>query len=171
MALVVGIAIVGMGLFFFSARARARAVKANADRAPVSATASTTTSTAEATPRAAPRANDGPRVQGGAKAKVSDLTAIGVDANGSRNAVNAALPRLDACFAASELEAPNHETATYDLDLAPTGVVTRAEPAAPGARAPRLDACVVSVLRGVRLPRSASGGRLKVTLAAPIRGG
>ncbi len=177
--LVVGIGIIGAGTYFFSARARARAGRSGvepvvggggaqgASPAPVAA------ATEGPPPKVVPRVNDGPRLQGGTKAKVSELTASGVDVTGSRNAITAALPRLDACFAASETEAPGHETATYDLDLAPTGVVTRAEPAgaAQGARTSRLDACVVTVLRGVRLPRSAGGGRVKVTLSAPIKGG
>lgn len=178
--LVVGIGIIGAGTYFLSARARAGRSGVEpvvggggaqgASPAPVAA------ATEGPPPKVVPRVNDGPRLQGGTKAKVSELTASGVDVTGSRNAITAALPRLDACFVASETEAPGHETATYDLDLAPTGVVTRAEPAgaaqaAQGARASRLDACVVTVLRGVRLPRSAGGGRVKVTLSAPIKGG
>lgn len=176
--LVVGIAIIGAGMFFFSGRARLPKRGGEPALGGGTAPGATGTPTAApategAPPKAPPRVNDGPRVQGGIKAKVSELTASGVEVNGSRNAITAALPKLDGCFAASETEAPNHETTTYDLDLAPSGAVTRVEPAAApqGSRASRLDACVVTVLRGVRLPRSASGGRVKVTLAAPIKGG
>ncbi len=173
--LVLGIGIIGAGIYFFSARARAvktRVEPTLGGGAPQTAspTASPSPPTTEGSPKALPRVNDGPRNQGGTKAKISELTASGVDVNASRNAITAALPKIDSCFVASETEPPNHENAAYDLDSAPNGVVTRVEPGGAGAHAPRLDACVVSVLRTVRLPKSAGAGKVKVTLTAPVKG-
>ena len=173
--LVLGIGIIGAGMFFFSARTRA--VKSGAEPAlgggspqPASPTATPSPPATEGSPKTTPRVNDGPRSQGGTKAKLSELTANAVDVTGSRNAINAALPKIDACFVASETEPPNHESATYDLESAPNGALTRVEPGGSGAHAPRLDACVTAVLRAVRLPRSTGGGKVKITLTAPLKG-
>ncbi|HSO38353.1 MAG TPA: hypothetical protein VLT33_37750, partial [Labilithrix sp.] len=175
--LVLGIGIIGGGMFVLSRRTAARAARSSkAADAPVAAapgagvtpaTTGTSNGAGDNGPRAQPRANDA-RAQGGTKAKAIVLATGALDVEGARAAVNAALPRIDACFAASELEAPNHETAAYDLDVAPSGTVTRAEPATAAGRAPRLDACVTSALRAARLPRSPGGSKVKVILTARV---
>lgn len=124
---------------------------------------------APATPLAAPAtaaADARPTPMGGKKAKLASV-AGSLQSTGTRAAILALLPRIDACFTTHELEPPSHETAAYELDVAAAGAVSRVEPAAGGSRAPRLDACVTTVLRTARLPRSASGGHVRVSFSAP----
>ena len=118
-------------------------------------------------PEEAPR-NDPRSPMGGTKARLTGLVARSLDLNKARGAVAAAGPRFDACFAATELEPPNHETAGYDLDVSPTGEVTRAEPATQTGRCAPLDACMVQSLRATRMPRSPAGSPVKLTFAARI---
>ena len=105
---------------------------------------------------------------GGPKARVTGLVSRSLDPQKVRNAVAAAGARTDACFAATELEPPNHEIAGYDLDVAASGEVTRAEPATQTGRCAELDACMVQNLRGLRMPRSPAGSTVKLTFAAKI---
>jgi hypothetical protein len=104
----------------------------------------------------------------GAKARISTLSAGTLDGEAVRTAITAVLPRIDLCYAASELEPPNHETAAYDLDVAAAGAVTRVEPASTASRAPKLDACVGNALRTAKMPRSSAGTKVKLTLASRI---
>ena len=113
------------------------------------------------TPRLPPR-------MGGPRARVSVTSAGALDGEAVRVAVNTALPRVDLCFAATELDPPTHELATYELDVAPSGEVRRAEPTTPGPRSLKLDACVVQNLRSVRMPRSAKSSAVKLSFFAPI---
>ena len=66
---------------------------------------------------AAPGAQEGPRSAarfGGTKARLAVTSGGAMDPEAVRAALAGALPRIDACFAAAELEPPNHETAAYD---------------------------------------------------------
>ncbi|MDB4935810.1 MAG: hypothetical protein JWP87_2782, partial [Labilithrix sp.] len=105
---------------------------------------------------------------GGKKARLAVTSAGALDPEAVRAATTSALPHIDACFAATELEAPNHESAAYDLDVAPSGEVKRAEPATPSGRSSKLDACVVELLRSIRLPKSAKASTVTLTFSAPI---
>lgn len=104
---------------------------------------------------------------GGPRAQVTVTSAGALDPEGVRAAVTLALPHLDPCFAASELEPPNHEQVGYDLDVAPSGEIRRAEPSVPG-RTPKLDACMVQNLRAVRLPKSKAASAVRLTFVAPL---
>ena len=114
-------------------------------------------------------APDPPERMGGRRARgVSVTSSGGLDQETVRTIVVAALPRLDVCFAATELEPPNHEVATYELDVAPSGEVRRAEPSQGLERTPRLDACVVQGLRALRMPRQSKACTVKLTLTASL---
>ena len=108
------------------------------------------------------------RAMGGTKARLGTLTSGSLDIEGARAAIGTALPRIDACFATNELEPPNHESVTYDMEVAASGAVKSAEPGTLSGRVARLDTCVVAALRAVRMPRSPGGGRVKLTLTARI---
>jgi hypothetical protein len=110
----------------------------------------------------------GPARFGGGKARLGVTTTGTLDPEAIRVALAGAIPRIDACFTAAELEPPNHESATYDLDVQPNGDVKRADVATTPNRAPKLDACVLSSLRGVHLPKSAKASTVKLTFSAPL---
>jgi len=120
----------------------------------------------------APGAPDSPRLpprMSGTRARVTVTSSGALDPQAVRAVVDAALPRLDVCFAATELDPPNHEAANYDLEVAPSGEVRRAEPTPPlPGRSAKLDACIVQSLRSVRMPRSAKSSAVKLTFVAPI---
>ena len=109
-----------------------------------------------------------PSRMGGTRARVSVTSSGALDPSAARAAIDGAMPHLEVCFAASELDPPNHESASYEVDVAPSGEVRRAEPAGPGARSVKLDACMVQSLRSVRMPRSSKPSAVKLTFFAPI---
>lgn len=121
-----------------------------------------------AAPAATGEGSRGPARFGGGKARLGVTTTGTLDSEAIRVALAGAVPRIDACFSAAELEPPNHESAAYDLDVQPTGDVKRADVATTANRAPKLDACVLSSLRGVRLPKSAKASTVKLTFSAPL---
>jgi hypothetical protein len=151
---VVVLAGIVIGLFYVAERRKAEAERLQ--RAGV---------VAPATAAEAPR---GPLRFGGPKARLGVITTGTLDPEAIRSALATALPRIDACFAAAELEPPNHESAAYDLDVQPNGDVKRAEAATTVNRASKLDACVLSSLRAVRLPKSARASTVKLTFSAPL---
>lgn len=108
------------------------------------------------------------RLMAGTKARISTLSAGTLDGEAVRTSITTVLPRIDLCYAVSELEPPNHETAAYDLDVAASGTVTRAEPSSAASRAPKLDACVATALRTAKMPRSGAGTKIKLTLTSRI---
>jgi hypothetical protein len=105
---------------------------------------------------------------GGGRARLGVTTTGTLDPEAIRVALAGALPRIDACFAAAELEPPNHESAAYDLDVQPTGDVKRADAATTTNRTPKLDACVLQNLRSARLPKAAKASTVKLTFSAPV---
>jgi hypothetical protein len=111
-----------------------------------------------------------PQRMAGTKARLAVTSAGALDPEAVRAALTTTLPRIDACFAATELDPPNHESAAYDLDVAPTGEVKRAEPATStgSSRSAKLDACVVERLRSARMPKSAKPSTVRLTFSAPI---
>ena len=109
-----------------------------------------------------------PPRMGGTRARVSVTSSGALDPSAARAAIDGAMPHLEPCFAATELDPPNHESASYEVDVAPSGEVRRAEPAGPGARSAKLDACMVQSLRSVRMPRSSKPSAVKLTFFAPI---
>lgn len=121
-------------------------------------------------PAAAPAPPGAPvgRAMGATSARLSGLTARSLDKEAVRAAVAAVMPRVDGCFAATELEPPNHESVVYDLDVAASGVVTRAEPSSQTARCAKLDVCLSAALRAARMPRSPGGSPVKLSFAARI---
>jgi len=121
-----------------------------------------------ATERTAPPAETTRTPMGGSKARLTGLVARSLDLQKARNAVAAGAPRIDACFAAAELVPPNHETAGYDLDVAASGEVTRADPTTQIGRCAQLDACMAQSLRALRMPRSPTGSTVKLTFTAKI---
>jgi hypothetical protein len=112
-------------------------------------------------PRSPPR-------MGGARAHVVVTSSGTIDRDAARASITVALPHVDACFAAAELEPPNHESATYELDVTASGEVRRAEPASAAGRTAKLDACVIPALRSIRMPKSSKPSVVKLTLLAPI---
>ncbi len=119
----------------------------------------------------APGSPEPPRLpprMGGTRARVSVTSSGLLDPNAARAAIEGAMPHLEVCFAATELDPPNHESASYEVDVAPSGEVRRAEPAGPGARSAKLDACMVQSLRSVRMPRSSKPSAVRLTFFAPI---
>ncbi len=110
----------------------------------------------------------GPARFGGGKARLGVTTTGTHDPEAIRVALAGAAPRIDACFAAAELEPPNHESAAYDLDVQPAGDVKRADVATTTNRAPKLDACVLTNLRAARLPKAAKASTVKLTFSAPL---
>ena len=119
----------------------------------------------------APGSPEPPRLpprMGGTRARVSVTSSGVLDPVAVRAAIDSAMPHLDACFSATELDPPNHESASYEVDVAPSGEVRRAEPAGPGAHSAKLDACMVQSLRSVRMPRSSKPSAVKLSFFAPI---
>jgi hypothetical protein len=148
----VGVVTVAAGAFFFFGRAAERRAEQ---------------------PLGSPRSRSGvpdqPELMGGPRARtVAATTSGGLDPEAVRTVVTAALPRLDVCFAATELEPPNHEVATYDLDVAASGEVRRAEPSQGLTRTPKLDACIVQGLRSLRMPKASKACTVKLTFTAPL---
>ena len=146
-----------VGLFYLGERRKAEALESRAPHGP-SATV-------------APGAQEGPRSParfGGTKARLAVTSGGAMDPEAVRAALAGALPRIDACFAAAELEPPDHETAAYDIDVQASGEVKRAEAASAVNRAPKLDACVLQNLRAVRLPKAARASTVKLTFSAPL---
>ena len=116
-------------------------------------------------------ASDSPRfppAMGGTRSRVSVTSAGVLDPEAVRAVVNSILPRLDACFAASELEPPNHESVSYELDVAPNGEVRRAEPPSAVGRSAKLDTCMTQNLRSLRMPRALKGSAVRLLFVAPI---
>lgn len=104
----------------------------------------------------------------GTRARLSVTSSGVLDPEAVRTAIGVALPRIDVCYAATELEPPDHESASYDLDVAPNGEVRRAEPTTAGPRSTKLDTCVTQNLRSVRMPRAAKPSVVRLTFVAPI---
>ena len=153
---VLGIGVVGIALFFFLGR-----------RPPD--LGSRGVSVEPATPRGPLQPlPGGGRAQGGTKARLIAVSATPLDSEGVRGAVASATTRIDSCFVGTELEPPNHETAAYDLDVTAAGVVTRADAPEKTNRCAKLDACMTQTLRSVRMPKSPSGGPVRLTFAARI---
>lgn len=146
----VGVVAVATGAYFFFGRAQGRRGEQSSS-----------------SPRSRPDPRD-PQRMGGPRARVSVTSSGALDPEAVRSVVNAASPRLDVCFASTEIDPPNHEVATYDLDVATTGEVKRVEPGAELTRAPKLDACVVQTLRSLRMPRTTKACTVKLTFVAPI---
>jgi hypothetical protein len=147
-----------VGLFYLGERRKAEADAA--ERALRAASVTAAPATAEG-----PR---GPARFGGTKARLAVTSGGAMDPEAVRAALAGALPKIDACFAATELEAPNHESAAYDLDVLASGEVKRVEVGTPANRAAKLDACVLQNLRGVRMPKSARASTVKLTFSAPL---
>lgn len=104
----------------------------------------------------------------GTRARLTVTSSGALDPETVRAAIGVALPRIDVCYAATELEPPDHESANYDLDVAPNGEVRHAEPTTAGPRSTKLDACVTQNLRSVRMPRAAKPSVVRLTFSAPI---
>ena len=157
-AAIILLAAVVMGFFYVAERRKAEA--AAAERALHPPAVPTAVVTQEA-PRTPPRF-------GGTRARLAVTSGGAMDVEAVRASLAGVLPRIDACFAAAELEPPNHESAAYDLDVQPNGEVKKAEPATAVTRAPKLDACVVQSLRAARLPKAARASTVKLTFSDPL---
>jgi hypothetical protein len=152
---IVAIAIVG--IFFVSSRRAAVRDDPRGSRQPGIAVAPASPEPPRPTPRF-----------GGTRARVSVSSSGFLDPEAVRAAVSSASSRIDVCYAATELEPPDHESANYDLDVAPSGEVRRAEATTAGPRSAKLDACVVQNLRSVRMPRATKPSVVRLTFLAPI---
>ncbi len=146
-----------IGFFYVAERRKAEAAAAERALHPPTVPAAVTPEA----PRTPPRF-------GGTKARLAVTSGGAMDAEAVRASLAGVLPRIDACFAAAELEPPNHESAAYDLDVQPNGEVKKAEPANAVTRAPKLDACVVQSLRTARLPKAARASTVKLTFSDPL---
>jgi hypothetical protein len=122
---------------------------------------SATVIAATVTPSArAPRA----RHYSGAKAFLSstnftDCKGCGWDAY--KEAMHAQEAAISACFAASQLDPPRHESVYYDVGVSPTGALTTLEPTT--FAMPRLDACLRKIVFAIPLANpSGNAGSFKI---------
>jgi hypothetical protein len=146
-----------IGFFYVAERRKAEAAAAERALHPPTVPAAVTLEA----PRTPPRF-------GGTKARLAVTSGGAMDAEAVHASLAGVLPRIDACFAAAELEPPNHESATYELDVQANGEVKKAEPAGAVPRAAKLDACVVQSLRAARLPKAARASVVKLTFSDPV---
>jgi hypothetical protein len=147
-----------VGLFYVGERRKAEAAESGRAQHGPSATGAP----------AVPEASRTPLRFGGSKARLAVTSSGALDPEAVRAALAGALPKVDVCFAAAELEPPNHETAAYELDVQPSGDVKKVEIAGATNRATRLDACVLQAFRGTRLPKAARASVVKLTFSAPL---
>ncbi|MDB5221132.1 MAG: serine/threonine protein kinase [Myxococcaceae bacterium] len=87
-----------------------------------------------------------------------------------QSAIGKVMPSVQACFAATEFDAPNHEVADYSITLDKTGAVTDVRRHKTGGNVvhPKLDGCVGSAIRRAKYPTSPSNTRVEVLFRARL---
>ncbi len=70
----------------------------------------------------------------------------------TKAAVRSRQAAINACYAATEFEPPDHQFNGWDVDLDPVGHAVAVRPTTKDARHPHLDACMMPILRSVAYP-------------------
>lgn len=133
---------------------------------PAPSTAPTTPiAPAPATPPAAPRkqyAGATARFSGGEFPKPFTIPPC-------RAAIDAIMPLVNRCYAATEFEPPDHQFVYWTVSIAPSGQVTGTGPVGTAPRHPKLDVCVGAAFRTAQFPATDTGGQIRVGLTARTR--
>jgi hypothetical protein len=76
---------------------------------------------------------------------------------------------LNACYAATEFDPPDHQDTTWTIQVDPAGNVRSVQRTTSFEPHPKLDACVIGALRQVRWPATKAGGSPHVSLRSRAR--
>ncbi|MBS2011746.1 MAG: hypothetical protein JST00_02435, partial [Deltaproteobacteria bacterium] len=136
-----------------------------------------------ATPGSAPPTPNGgdppgaPAAPSRAQTKMSGTTAhfssgrySGTTSKESRPVIDAAMPRLSACHASTELDPPVHEFPTFLITIAPTGAVMSVQRTLTSGESPhpKYDACARAVLSSLTFPATPKGATITLGISSPI---
>jgi len=105
----------------------------------------------------------------GSTVRISGGTFEKYDIEKSKTAVGMVQPQLNACYAATEFDPPNHEFTCWTLTIDPNGNVTNAKRSTDHEPHAKLDPCVSAAFRMSKWQALPSGGTPQVCLAARRR--
>jgi hypothetical protein len=91
------------------------------------------------------------------------------DIEKSKAAIAVIQPQLNACYAATEFDPPNHEFTCWTLTINGAGIVTNARRSTDHDPHPKLDACVIGAWRMSKWESLPGGGSPQVCLGARKR--
>lgn len=106
----------------------------------------------------------------GTTARYSSGKFTGITSKEARPSIDAALPRVSACHAATEFDPPLHDEPQFMITIAPTGNVTSVQRVATSSQPvhPKYDACVRGVLASSVYPAKEKGATVTVGFSAPV---
>jgi hypothetical protein len=88
------------------------------------------------------------------------------DIEASKTAIMARAGAINACYAATEFDAPDHQFTNWTFQVDPAGNVKSVGRTTSFDPHPKFDACIIPVLRTVKWPASASGGSPSVSFTS-----
>ena len=106
----------------------------------------------------------------GTTARFSSGRYTGITSKEARPVIDAAMPRISACHASTELEPPLHDDASFDIAIAASGSVTSVQrvPTTSQPAHARYDACVRTALSGAVFPATPKGATIRLGVVAPL---
>jgi hypothetical protein len=105
----------------------------------------------------------------GASVRISGGSFGEFDVEAGRAAINRVGGALNACYAATEFDPPDHQFTNWTLQVDPAGNVKSVQRTTSADPHPKLDGCVIGALRQVKLPATKAGGSVQVSLASRTR--
>jgi eukaryotic-like serine/threonine-protein kinase len=120
------------------------------------------------TPPPAPSAAPGKaqEMMGGTNPYLSGMSVAPYAVAAVRASVNAVMPAVRRCYAATAYEPPEHVFASFSVTATPSGAVSSVDPHEGEARCAKLDACMRGALSAMKLPVSPSGAQIRVSFTA-----
>jgi hypothetical protein len=91
------------------------------------------------------------------------------DIEASKAAIMRNAGALNACYAATEFDPPDHQFTTWTFQVDPAGNVRSVQRTTSADPLPKLDACVIGALRQVKWPTTKAGGSPHVSLRSRAR--
>jgi serine/threonine-protein kinase len=112
----------------------------------------------------------GPRKAfGGTTVDISGGSFGDFDIAASQAAIMRNAGALNACYAATEFDPPDHQATTWTIQVDPAGNVRSVQRTTSFDPHPKLDACVIGALRQVKWPTTKAGGSPHVSLRSRVR--
>jgi len=116
---------------------------------------------------ASPAADAGARRFAGTSWRIAGGSYKPFEIEPSKAAVTRLSGPITACYAATELDPPDHRTTGWTLQIAPTGDVLSVGRTTTVDPHPKFDTCMISALRQVKFATTPAGGRMQLVFSAP----
>jgi hypothetical protein len=123
-------------------------------------------------PAAAPAivVDAGPRKQfAGSVFRISGGSFGEFDIDAGKAAINRMGGAINACYAATEFDPPDHQFTTWTFQVDPAGNVKSVGRATSADPHPKFDGCIIGALRQVKWPATKAGGSPQISLQSRTR--